>query len=269
MVTNNSNALTVRVTRLESFRRWRDEGDTEIGETMFQELLRDIKSPPAPNRKMQLGTAFHTILATPYSHRLNADVYSADGFDYPASVVESAMAHIDYNGLFEVATGKVYNVGSAEILVTGTCDHWFGNVITDFKTRWFEGTAWGVWDDNKLRETYEASYQWRFYCDLFDADEFQYLIIAMRDRNPIELVHVKTDIVCHAYKRMRQDLDDLLSEFLHFVQICELQPYLKITEREERIIAAIAASPVSFTTLSTQDDHYNDHYPPSIQNDHD
>jgi hypothetical protein len=93
-----------------------------------------------------------------------------------------------------------------------------------------------VWDDNKLRETYEASYQWRFYCDMFGADEFRYMIFALRDCVPVELVHIKRDIVCVPYAAMRDDLNALLFYFLNFVRLYELEPYLQMTNRERRIV---------------------------------
>lgn len=231
--------LAARVTRLESFRRYRDEQDYDKSTEMREQLVREIISPAPSNRKMQMGTAFHTILAQPEKYKFSGygeTTYSADGIVFPQAVIEAAMRHVDYDAVFELPTYKFYNIDDTEILITGTCDHLRGTQLTDFKTRWFEGQQWGVWDDNNLRETYEASYQWRFYCDMFGADEFQYMVFAMRDRNPIELVKIKTDIVCVPYHTMRRDIDDLLYDFLHFVRVHELEPHLQRTEREERIL---------------------------------
>lgn len=233
------NTIAVRVTRLESFRRYRDEQDFEQSAKMCETLVQDIINPALPTRKMQMGTAFHAVLANPEEYKWNAGehFYYAHGFGFPSHVIESAMQHIDYSGLFEIATHKTYSIDDTDFLVTGTCDHILGTIITDFKTRWFEGTEWSVWDDNQLRETYESSYQWRLYLDMFDCDMFRYLIVAMRDRSPIELVNIKRDIICHAYKQMRRDIDDLLYDFRHFVKIHKLQEHLQVTERETRIIA--------------------------------
>ncbi|MBL7991310.1 MAG: hypothetical protein JNN25_07720 [Candidatus Kapabacteria bacterium] len=234
--------LAARVTRLESFRRYRDEQDYDKSTEMREQLVREIISPAPSNRKMQMGTAFHSIIAKPNKHlAVNRSVegeffYQCDGYRFPDHVIEAAKRHVDYDAVFELPTYKFYNIDDTEILITGTCDHLRGTQLTDFKTRWFEGQQWGVWDDNNLRETYEASYQWRFYCDMFGADEFQYMVFAMRDRNPIELVKIKTDIVCVPYHTMRRDIDDLLYDFLHFVRVHELEPHLQRTEREERIL---------------------------------
>lgn len=237
--------LAVRVTRLESFRRYRDENsDFDLAARMREELVGSIISPPPPNRKMQMGTAFHTILANPQQYRFSGygeTIYKADEIRYSGNIVESVIRQIDYNGLFEVPMFKVYPIDDTDFIITGTCDHILGSVITDFKTRWFEGKEWGVWDDNKLRETYEASFQWRLYLDMFDCDTFKYLIVAMRDSHPVELVKIKTDIVCHAYQQMRRDIDDLLYDFLHFVNVHELESHLQITERELDIIAQCEA----------------------------
>ena len=241
--------LAARVTRLESFRRYRDEQDYDKSTEMREQLVREIISPAPSNRKMQMGTAFHTIIAQPEKFLKTSTYtypdkeyqgeysrYETDGFVFPDHVIEAAKRHVDYDAVFELPTYKFYNIDDTEILITGTCDHLRGTKLTDFKTRWFEGQQWGVWDDNNLRETYEASYQWRFYCDMFGADEFRYMIFAMRDRDPIELVKIKTDIVCTPYRTMRRDIDDLLYDFLHFVRVHELEPHLQRTDRELRIL---------------------------------
>lgn len=237
--------IAVRVTRLESFRRYRDEQDWEVAAKMREELVQGIISPAQPNRKMMMGTAFHKILAEPakFFKRDAVDYlcYTADGFEFDNYTIEMTKNKVDYNGVFEVPMYKTYTVDNTDVIVTGTCDHLLGTVITDFKTRWFEGREWGVFDDNQLRTSYEASFQWRLYLDMFCCDTFKYLIVAMRDREPVELVKIKTDIVCYAYEKMRRDIDDLLYDFLSFVRIEHLEPHVQLTDRERRIIAECEA----------------------------
>jgi hypothetical protein len=62
------------------------------------------------------------------------------------------------------------------------------------------------------------------------------MIFALRDRSPVELVHIKRDIVCVPYAAMRDDLNALLFYFLNFVRLYELEPYLQMTNRERRIV---------------------------------
>ena len=227
--------LAARVTRLERFRKYRDERDPDKQEKIRAEIISDMVTPQSANRKMQMGTAFHTILANPTSYLLPSDdggTYVCDGFIFPGYVVQDSLRSIERQGTFEIPGYKIYSVGDTDLIVTGTCDYQFGRELQEFKTRWFEGKEWGVWDDNFLRETYEASYQHRLYMDIFGADTVRYVIFAMRDDYPVKLVRIKSDIVCERYAQMEDDIQALVADFVEFVKHNAMEDFCRPGKRE-------------------------------------
>jgi hypothetical protein len=238
MVANQPITIAVRVTQLESFRRWWHEKNSGRAISREQEYIDHIKTPAPASRIMEMGTAFHAILASPQTYDVDG-AYAYNGYEFDGSVIDQCLAHVQYdNALFEVPTYKVYSLGAVNILVTGTCDHLRGTVLTDYKTRWVGDASWTVLDDDKARETYEASYQWRFYCDMFGADEFHYLVFALREKPKydIELVCVKDDIVCVPYSTMQEDLHTLLSHFFTFVRRHDLISYLQVSQHQWNLL---------------------------------
>lgn len=231
--------LAARVTRLERFRKLRDERDADKYDKLRTEFITDLLTPTQASRKMQMGTAFHAILANPKTYHLPSDdggCYMCDGFMFPSYVIHDSLNAIERTGTFEIPGYKIYDCGDCDVIVTGTCDYLSGKEIGEFKTRWFEGKEWGVWDSNFLRDNYEASYQHRFYMDIFGADRVKYTIFAMRDEYPVKLIHIKTDIICDRYDQMTNDLQSLVCDFAEFIRYNNLEDFCQPGKREQDFV---------------------------------
>lgn len=151
--------IRISTTHLEEYRRL---VMTEFGDE--ESLVASIIGKPfKPTAPMLAGIAFHAILEEPGKH-FQGGYYVANGEYFGMLDIPKAV-NIIGPGVWEVKAVKEYTLQDGSIIaVVGKADHLCGKRI----------------QDNKLSlsgldmKRYEPSLQWRFYLDIFGADEFRY-----------------------------------------------------------------------------------------------
>lgn len=174
-----------------------------IEEMTIEELVSRLRRESPPNRAMELGTAWHSILEEPPEDDLVA--VERNGFTF---VVECD-AEITLPQVREIRAEKTYMVDGIAVTLTGGCDGISGNVVTDHKTA------------SKLDpERYADSYQWRAYLDIFGADVFEYILYQALDRGEDKPVIIK-DVMpfrFYRYPDMEADLMAVIRQFVEFAR---------------------------------------------------
>lgn len=213
--------MKIAVTTIEQFRRYC------AGTTTLENLLSSIRGEFTPSQWMELGTAFHAILEEPSKYVVFCDqhgeatehhAYLCDDLFFPAEAIEPCIDAMDYSGAFEVKTSKKYFVGSEEVTVVAKCDQLLGMTVIENKTRW------GQFD----YDGYAESCQWRFYLDIFNVEAVKYNVFCMNYTvsRGIELNSIET-FTMHDYCDLQSDLQQLLSDFIYFINTQNLQHYFR------------------------------------------
>ena len=173
---------TIRVTTLESFRRYMSDAYSYVTE---QDVIDGITKEFDGNDYTRIGTAFHRIVeeGSPKCDKVPEGVreftyyrkpaqepvpcgrrFDVDGHDVVLDIaqIKVALEYRDqYSGAFhEVREYKDY--GNA--IITGCADMIWNGMIRDIKTKYSYPTD----------SDYIASCQWRFYLELFECDEFAF-----------------------------------------------------------------------------------------------
>lgn len=191
--------MLARVSSIEAYRRWSNwqplfDGDEEPS---LDDLIRQITIDD-PSEAMKAGTAFHKALETakegPHEtlHALGYTFHLAGG-DVELPPVRELRAYGRYGGL----------------TVTGQVDGLHGRTVIDHKTT-------GRCD----LERYLAGCQWKFYLDLFDANEFRWNIFEIKELDgPGEYrVSAPQVLTAHRYPEMHEDCARLAAEYLDFAR---------------------------------------------------
>ena len=190
--------MLARVSNIEALRQWKNwrplfEGQEE---PTVEDLIKFITTEE-PTEAMQIGTAFHKALET--AQYGEHETLEANGFRFllpdcelALPVVREMRAYGEYGGL----------------TVTGQVDAVEGRRIYDHKTT-------SRFDP----ERYLDGCQWRFYLDLFGADEFVWNIFEVKQVDP-DTVRVSEPHVLKAYRypEMRADCERLAADYLEFAR---------------------------------------------------
>lgn len=233
------NKPTVRVTLLESFRRYMSDECSYVKE---QDVIDSITKKFEGNNYTRIGTAFHSIVETgkigyeevPEGEReftyygkpvLSGRKFDVDNFDVIFDHDQCKVAleyREEFKGAFhEVREYKDY--GNA--IVTGCADMIHGLTIRDIKTKY------SVPNDSE----YINSCQWRYYLDLFEADTFYFDLFVFGGYDPdkhkmdvrgLPLVRYHPAIECNRYPQMEQENRNLLNQFLEWADFRNLTHYL-------------------------------------------
>lgn len=196
--------MKARVTQLEAFRRWRLNEETTV-----QDFLAYIQAPAS--HRMNVGTAFHEMLeAVSKAAALGGTPGKDNG------VVLTGIANYTGRGItfnFE-CDAEIYLPQFAEVraekqygplLVSGKLDAIHGNIITDYKTtRHFDALS------------YLEGVQWKFYLDLYDADEFVWNVFVLKPANEEETAFDVVDfhpLKASRYPAMRDDCLTLANDY--------------------------------------------------------
>lgn len=191
--------MKARVTQLEAFRRWCLNEETTV-----QDFLAYIQAPAS--HRMNVGTAFHEVLetlsrvaASSNANFTHTKMYTPHGiaFNFKCD------AEIYLPQFAEVRAEKQYG----PLTVSGKLDAIHGNVITDYKTtRHFEALS------------YLEGMQWKFYLDLYDADEFVWNVFVLKPVNKEETMFDVVDF--HILKASRYPAmhDDCLALALDYYE---------------------------------------------------
>lgn len=203
-------------TTIEQFRRWKhteyDDFEKEL-EAEARLLATIDKQPFEPTIQMMRGTAFDKIIENPpmYYDGGKYTFLFANGL-----LVEFLEADINFAvkkqlpGIWQQKYTKLYDIDGLMIEVVGVADMLYGNLVIDNKTTWS-----GFDYDN-----YAASAQWRFYLEIFEADQFRYNVFEFRaDRNDVIQLRDYHCFHFQKYAGLERDNLSLVAEFVRYLEI--------------------------------------------------
>lgn len=181
--------LVARVSNIEAFRRWREDDETSI-----DDLIRSITTDE-PSPAMMAGTAFHKAMET-------AEFGEHDTLKVGDYLFHLNGGEIELPPIREMRGEKAYG----DLMVSGQVDALRGRKIIDHKTTCrFDA------------ERYLAGVQWRYYLDIFDADEFQWNVFEIKEIAPNEYaVSPPQTLRAFRYPDMHDDCARLARDYLGF-----------------------------------------------------
>lgn len=190
--------MLARVSNIEALRQWKNwhplfEGQEEPS---VDDLVHRITTDE-PSEAMMAGTAFHKAieLAQDGEH----DAFEANGYRFILPNAELALPAI--------REMRAYGDYGA-LTVTGQVDAIAGRVVFDHKTT-------GRFDP----ERYLDGCQWKFYLDLFEADEFQWNVFVIKELEPqVYQVAAPQILKAYRYPGMRADCELLAADYLDFAR---------------------------------------------------
>jgi hypothetical protein len=178
------------VSNLCAYQRFLDELMSE------EDLAKQIMTPFSEVSEVlavQRGNDLHRFLAT-------GDV-SGMVLSWDFGSVRGHVSPDDLTGMKDVwisdFTGEKYGIP-----ITARADLIHGGMVTDFKVT---GSGFDF-------EALSASWQWRFYLDLAEADTFRYRVFEVSDSLPIKIFR-NHSCVMNAYPRMHDDCLAMAQEF--------------------------------------------------------
>lgn len=190
--------MLARVSNIEAFRQWKDwtplfEGQEE---PTIEDLVRFI-TIDEPSEAMKAGTAFHKALelADEGLH----DALEANGYrfllpdcDLELPAIREMRAYGNYGNL----------------TVTGQVDGVNGNLVVDHKTT-------GKFDP----ERYLNGCQWKYYLDIFGANEFRWNVFVVKELEPMVYSVAKPQtLTAYRYPEMHDYCAALAGEYLDFAR---------------------------------------------------
>jgi hypothetical protein len=206
--------IQVRVTLLESFRRFRDEV-TETYDTE-QSVIDSLSGAFKGNNKTEIGSAFHLII-----EKFNTNFCFINGVLFSNDHVQKAINHAENISPFiaEVRQSKTFYTKFGEISITGCTDVLQGNQLRDTKTK-FSSPSY---------LEYFNSFQWRIYLSIFGLDKFYYDIFEFvgyndglgKDVSALELKQHEP-YECARYENMETDINILINDFLEWIEFRNL-----------------------------------------------
>jgi hypothetical protein len=190
--------MLTRVSHIEAYRRWRDwtplfDGDEE---PTLEQLVQSITSDE-PSEKMLAGTAFHKALELAQSGEY--ETLSAEGYRF--TLPDAA---IELPAIREIRAERSYG----SLIVSGKADGVLGKTVIDHKT-----TSRIDFD------RYLEGYQWRFYLELFGADEFCWNLFQITETAPRTYrVAAPQVLKMPRYPEIARDCEKLAAEYLAFAR---------------------------------------------------
>lgn len=188
--------MRVHVTDLDQLLWYR-----RIEDMTLEEVVSRLRREAPPNRAMEIGTAWHSVLEDPPADDLVA--VKRNGICF---MVECD-AEITLPQIREIRAEKTYNVDGVPVTLTGGCDGISGNIVTDHKL-----TA------RPDPEKYFDSQQWRAYLDIYDADVFEYVLYQAKDDGDLVRIVGVHPFRLYRYPGLRDDLMAALREFVEFAR---------------------------------------------------
>lgn len=182
--------MLARVSNIEALRRWR------LNEEPVEDLVRWITTDN-PTPAMLAGTAFHKALEL--AEPGDFDRLQANGMTFIMPDAEIALTEIR-----EMRAERQYGA----LTVSGQVDGLIGRKVIDHKTT-----------SRFDAERYLEGCQWRFYCDIFDADVFEWNVFEIKEVEPL-VYSVSPPHLLRAYRYpgLRRDCEDLAADYWDFAQ---------------------------------------------------
>lgn len=235
----------IRVTQIESFRRYMEQSDNAKFVITEQSVIDSITGEFQGNEYTRIGTAFHFIVETgcPECVKVPAGVreftfygkhatepvpegrqFNIDGFPVVLDVEQCKVA-MDYRNEHPNAFHEFrifHDYGSA--IVTGCADMIDGLVIRDIKTKY----------SNPEDSDYINSCQWKYYLEMFGADTFHFDLFCFdgydKDKHGYDVRGLKLTrhtpaITCYWDKHLETYNKKLLDDFLRWASDRNLIDY--------------------------------------------
>lgn len=246
----NSGIPVIRVTTIESFRRFVEQSEYDNYEITEQSVIDGITQEFTGNEYTRIGTAFHSVVESGKPECTKAEAgerkflyygkvqtepvpvgrtFDIDGYSVTLDVNQCKVAltyrNEHLNAFHEVRQFKDYG----EAIVTGQADMIDGLEIRDIKTKF-----------SPVRDSdYINSCQWKFYLDIFGADTFHFDLFQFEgyklekhgyDVRGLNLKRYEPSITCYRYDNMQADIEFLLGMFLDWAKQRNLMKYFKTKE---------------------------------------
>ena len=169
-----------------------------------EDLVRRLKHLEPSNEKMIIGTGWHKVLENP--DRDVIEEVTVDGYTYVVDFdAKFALPHIK-----ETKATKEYIVGDVLVTLVGKLDGITGNRIRDYKVTFKAPNP----------ESYNESYQWRAYLDIFGCDALDYYVFQASNRTGSKKVVLKNFqiITQYGYFGMKKELVGRIGELVDFIK---------------------------------------------------
>jgi len=181
--------MLARVSNIEAFRRWREDEESTV-----EDLVRFI-TVDEPTEAMKAGTAFHKALELAPDGEY--EKLEANGYTFFLPDAEIALPSIR-----ELRAYGSYG----PLTVTGQVDGLRGSVVVDHKT-----TA------RFDAERYLGGCQWKFYLDLFEANEFVWNVFEIKELDlQVYRVSEPHTLKAYRYPEMHDECARLAGDYLEF-----------------------------------------------------
>jgi hypothetical protein len=205
--------LRISATLVDSYNYWlKNEYAKE------ESLIDSIKGIYRPGWQAEHGKGLHYIFEdAPDAHRSeDGKTYTANGVTFQAEDIEECLKYVDRSGANEVKVTGEYDAGEPVTVVT-KADQLLNAKIVEYKSKWSPFDM----------EAYVESYQWKFYLENFGANECRYKVFCF-DKSKSGVVKLKSieEFSCYRYQGMRRDLEDILRQFVGYVNMKGLREYL-------------------------------------------
>jgi len=195
--------IRLRVSDLDQWVRY-IEPEREEFEVSTEDFLAYMRRESVATDDMRCGQAFHTLLehAGPDSF---FDEVEQDGFtfrfggDFPLALPPEREGSVE----------KVYTTAAGPVLLRGRVDGLDGFEVTDYKltTSTFDA------------ERYAGSLQWKAYCDMTGARQFQYLVFQAKRKETDVWVYDLHPLTLHAYPQMTDEVQRRVEQLAQFVAV--------------------------------------------------
>ena len=210
--------MIFRVSNLEDFRKFEQDEDYP-----FPVFMRRLCGLEPPSTAMLAGTAFHKFLENAIVDS-ELEVAQIDDFTF----IFDDNFELAVNPIKEIRLSKKYVLsGGGEIIVSGCVDSLNNLVIEDHKTT-------SSFDPDRYLE----GYQWRFYLDIFQANEFVWNVFEMRPEGDEEdlVYNVKKlhRLKQYRYPNLHADCCSLVERFGKFLERQDVKDYLRSNKHEFR-----------------------------------
>lgn len=220
------------VTKLESFRRYRDqvtESDTK------DRLIERITGLAKPTFKTDVGSAFHKLCegVTPNEVEIGkfVELYHHNGmetvfvrFDWSAWETILEFRKTNPFRAVEQKVSKVYEFPSFNLFVGGRVDG-LGSGVSEIKTINMDPdmVLKGVpvwWTD------YQRSHQWRFFAEMLESPVFKYHLFEVTSDRGLTSVKRHDDVVLHWHETDLMKINQLMEQFVDFCIDNRLETYI-------------------------------------------
>lgn len=191
--------MLARVSNIEAYRQWKHWTPLFDGqeEPTIEDLVRFI-TVDEPSAAMMAGTAFHKAIehAGPGDH----EAFEANGYRFILPEAELTLP--------DVREMRAYGA-YGDLTVTGQVDAVEGRIVVDHKTT-------SKFDP----ERYLNGCQWKFYLDLFDADEFRWNIFVIKELDEkVYSVAAPQVLKAYRYPEMQDHCAALAADYLAFAKV--------------------------------------------------